>query len=373
MARESKPIEGRIAPAEPVAAGKVGGMDPTPEDTASDQGVDRFAWLSRIDRFWIVGVLLILIIYFSVTTSAGSFLGTDNLRNIALDTATVLLLALGETFVIITAGIDLSVGAVLTFSGVLAGVVMLHFSGTQAQVDAQTYPHQGMAIPLGVAAGLVGGLAWGLFNGILITRFKLPSFIVTLGSYGMATGGADLLAGGTNITSVPDNFHNYVDGRGYFTIPIPVVVAIIAIVLSYVALSRTRFGQYTAAIGANAQGTRLAGVNVDRQLLKIYALAGLLSGVAGVLDLGRFGTENLSAHTTDNLNAIAAVVIGGTSLFGGIGTIVGTVVGAFIPTVLANGFTIQNVSSFWQLVAVGAIIIIAVQIDQWRRSRAAGQ
>jgi ribose transport system permease protein len=347
------------------------GNAPEPEDQPDLRGSQLPAWLSYLDRFWILGVLLILVLYFTLTTPAGSFLSGDNLRNIALDTATVLLLAIGETFVIITAGIDLSVGAVLLFSGVLAGVVMLHLSGTQAQVDALEYPHQNTAIPVGVVVGLLAGFAWGLFNGALITRFKLPPFIVTLGTYGMATGGADLLAGGTNITSVPDNFHNYVDGPGYFTLPIPVCVAIIVIIISWFVLRFTRFGQYTCAIGANPQGTRLAGVNTDFHLLKVYALAGLLAGLAGVLDLGRFGTENLQAHATDNLNAIAAVVIGGTSLFGGVGTIMGTVVGAFIPTVLANGFTIQNVSSFWQLVAVGAIIIIAVQIDQWRRSRAA--
>lgn len=353
---------------------QAGGPPPTTPEP-DDLPPNGHGWLrlglSYLDRFWILGVLVLLVVYFALATPAGSFLSGDNLRNVAFDTATVLLLAIGETFVIITAGIDLSVGAVLLFSGVLAGVVMLHLSGTQAQTDALEYPHQNSAIPVGVAVGLLAGLGWGLFNGVLVTKFRLPPFIVTLGSYGMATGGADLLAGGTNITSVPDNFHNYVDGPGYLTLPIPVCVAIVVIIISWLVLRFTRFGQYTAAIGANPQGTRLAGVNTDLHLLKVYALAGLLSGLAGILDLGRFGTENLQAHATDNLNAIAAVVIGGTSLFGGIGTIAGTVVGAFIPTVLANGFTIQNVSSFWQLVAVGAIIIIAVQIDQWRRSRAA--
>jgi ribose transport system permease protein len=134
-------------------------------------------------------------------------------------------------------------------------------------------------------------------------------------------------------------------------------------------LNVTRFGRYTFAIGSNEEAARRSGINVDVHLIKVYTLTGFLCGLAGLIDVARFGTENLSAHNTDNLNAISAVVIGGTSLFGGVGTILGTVVGAFIPTVLNNGFVINGIDPFWQEVLVGATIVFAVYLDQWRRRR----
>ena len=149
----------------------------------------------------------------------------------------------------------------------------------------------------------------------------------------------------------------------------PVLIAAVVALLAWISMRFTRFGRYTAAVGSNEEAARRAGINTDRHLIKVYALSGLLCGLASVIDLARFGTMTLSAHNTDNLNAIAAVVIGGTSLFGGVGTIVGTVVGAFIPTVLQNGFIINEIDPFWQEVLVGATIIVAVYIDQLRRRR----
>jgi ribose transport system permease protein len=216
---------------------------------------------------------------------------------------------------------------------------------------------------------LAAGTGWGLLNGILVTRLRLPPFIVTLGTLGMATGAADLLTGGTNLASVPTSFQDKFGNGSVAGIYAPVVVAAVAVVIAYVMLRLTRFGRYTAAIGSNAEAARRSGINVDLHLVKVYGLTGLLCGVAGVIDLARFGTENLQAHTTDNLNAIAAVVIGGTSLFGGVGTILGTVVGAFIPTTLTNGFVINGIDPFWQEVLVGATIIVAVFLDQVRRRR----
>lgn len=320
-------------------------------------------------NFWILFFLLALIIYFSITTPNHAFLSTANFKNIALDTSEVILLGIGETFVIITAGIDLSVGGILVFSGVAAGLVMLHFSGTPAQVDSLQYPHASTAIPIGVVVGLVAGTGWGLLNGLLVTFLKLPPFIVTLGTLGMAFGGADLLTGGTNLSSVPTDFQNSLGNGSIFGIYVPVIIALLAIVIAHILLKQTRFGRYTAAIGSNEEGSRRSGVPVDLHLIKVYGLTGFLCGLAGLIDLARFGTENISSHSTDNLNGIAAVVIGGTSLFGGVGTIFGTLIGAFIPTVLQNGFVINGIDPFWQEVLVGATIIIAVYIDQWRRRR----
>jgi len=322
-----------------------------------------------LTRFWIFLFLLGLILYFWITTPGHVFLNTSNLKNIALDTSEVILLAIGETFVIITAGIDLSVGGILVFAGVAGGTLMVKLSGTHAQTSNLIFPHDVRGMLVGGLAMLAAGAAWGFANGLLITRLKMPPFIVTLGTFGMTFGAADLLTGGTNLSSVPTRFQDKFGNGTIAGIYIPVLLAGAIVIVAYVVLRMTRFGAYTKAIGSNEEGARRAGVNVDWHLIKVYTLTGFLCGGAALIDVARFGTENLSAHNTDNLNAIAAVVIGGTSLFGGIGTILGTVVGAFIPTVLQNGLVINGTDPFWQEVLVGATIIVAVYIDQVRRRR----
>jgi len=331
-------------------------------------GWARFAWVT-LTRFWILFFLLGLILYFSITTPNHAFFQVDNFKNIALDTSEVLLLAIGETFVIVTAGIDLSVGGILVFSGVAGGLVMLKLSGSKAQTDALVYPHAGYAVPIGVLVALLAGTAWGLLNGLLVTRLRLPPFIATLGTLGMAFGAADLMTGGTNLSSVPTGFQNSIGNGTILGLYVPVVIAFGIAIIAAIVLNLTRYGRYTAAIGSNEDGARRSGIAVDRHLVKVYTVTGFLCGLAGVIDLARFGTENLAAHNIDNLTAIAAVVIGGTSLFGGVGTILGTVVGAFIPTTLLNGLVIKQVDPFWQEVVVGATIIVAVYIDQLRRRR----
>ncbi len=338
------------------------------EELEPERGFVRLA-LASLGRSWIFLFLLALVVYFSLTTPNHAFFSGDNFKTIGLDTSEVVLLAIGETFVIATAGIDLSVGGILLFSGVAGGMLMLELSGTEAQTNSLQYPNADVAVPVGVAVGLACGTGWGLLNGLLVTRLRLPPFIVTLGTLGMSFGAADLLSGGTNLVSVPTSFQNSVGNGKVFGIFVPVLIALGFVVVAHVLLRHTRFGRHTEAVGSNAEASRRSGVNVDRHLLKVYTLAGFLAGVAAMIDLARFGTMNLAAHNTDNLNAIAAVVIGGTSLFGGIATIFGTVVGAFIPTVLQNGFIISAVDPFWQEVLVGATIIVAVYIDQVRRRR----
>jgi ribose transport system permease protein len=305
-----------------------------------------------------IGLILVgLIVIFSLLEFE-SFFAVNNARNIATDAAVLLVLAVGATYVIITAGIDLSVGAVLVFSGVVAAKLMNELGGESLGV-----------ILLGLVASLLSGLAWGLFNGILIAKAKIPAFIVTLGSLGMALGFAYLITGGVDEREVPFPLvANFGIGR-VAGIPYLVLVALAVAVILGILLAQTRFGRYTYAIGSNEEAVRRSGVNVDRHLVKVYALAGFLSGLAGFMNLARFGTTTIGGHATDNLNAIAAVVIGGTSLFGGIGTILGTVFGVFIPAVLQNGFVIVGVQAFWQQVAVGAVLIIAVYLDQLRRAR----
>lgn len=324
-----------------------------------------FAVLSSV---LIVGILTFLIVVFTILNGT-AFLNFGNFVNIAVDASVLLLLAVGMTFVIITAGIDLSVGSVLVLSSVVGGQVMVALSGTSEQVQAYQFPNQAVGIPAGIAAALLTGLACGLVNGLLITKLKMQPFIVTLGTLGIALGLAQILTGGINVRFVPTAIQTEIGTKELFGfLPVPVLISLVVAVIAGVVLAKCGFGRYTYAIGSNAEAARRVGIDVDRHLLKVYALSGLLAGLAGILDLARFNTTSIGAHTADNLASISAVVIGGTSLFGGIGTMIGSVVGTFIPAVLRNGFIIQGVQAFWQEVAVGIVLILAVFVDQKRRS-----
>jgi ribose transport system permease protein len=305
---------------------------------------------------WVGLILVGLIVVFSLLEPS-SFLDTDNFRNIATDAAVLLVLATGMTYVIITAGIDLSVGAVLVFSGVVSAKAMNATGGNNWGV-----------IFLGLVVALAAGFAWGLVNGFLVAKGKIPPLIVTLGTLGMSLGAALVITGGVDEREVPFKLITTIGiGRAFGQIPWLVIIAFAVALVFGVILAGTRFGRYTYAVGSNQEAARRAGIPVDFHLIKVYALTGTLSGLAGFLSLARFSTTTIGAHDTDNLQAIAAVVIGGTSLFGGIGTMLGTVFGVFIPAVLNNGFIIVGVQVFWQQIAVGAVLIGAVYLDQLRR------
>jgi ribose transport system permease protein len=268
-----------------------------------------------------------------------------------------MVIAVGMTFVIITAGIDLSVGSVLVFSGVVSAKAMNGMDSDGWDV-----------IIVGVLVAVGCGLGWGILNGLLITKARVPPLIVTLGTLGMALGLAQIITDGVDIREVPAKLVTSIGvGRAFDQVPWLVVIAAVVAVVFGLVLALTRFGRHTYAIGSNDEAARRAGINVDRHLIAVYGLSGALAGLAGFMSLARFATTTLGGHATDNLQAIAAVVLGGTSLFGGIGTMLGTVVGVFIPAVLQNGFVIVGVEPFWRDVAVGAVLILAVYLDQLRR------
>jgi ribose transport system permease protein len=330
--------------------------------------IERAAYV--LSRSWLFVFLLGLIAFFWLTTPSGTFLSRPNLTQIGLSTSEVVLLAIGETFVIITAGIDLSIGGILFFSAVCGGEVMLKLSGTSTQTLNGEYPHSAIAIPIGVAVCVLAGTTWGIINGTIITKLRLPPFIVTLGTFGMTFGFGDLIDGGSYLPApVPPDLSNHFGSGKIFGLYAPIYVAVFFLIVAHIVFHHTRFGRYTAAIGSNDEAARRTGIAVDRHIIKVYALAGFLAGVAAVLDLAIFTNTTSVSHQTDNLGAIGAVVIGGTSLFGGVGTILGSAVGAFIPTVLQNGLVIEAVQPFWQEVVVGAAIILAVYLDQVRRRR----
>jgi ribose transport system permease protein len=320
-------------------------------------------------------ILLVIIAVFALFEGT-RFFNIRNFNDIVIDSSQLVVLTVGMTFVIITAGIDLSVGSILILSSVVAAQVTIALSGTPEEIAAFQFPNQHIGIPVGLAAGVLTGLVCGIVNGLLITKLQMPAFIVTLGMLGIALGLGQLLSGGTSVPNVPPDIQTQIGLRELIGVDIagqrirltaPIAIAYGIAGIAAIALNRTRFGRYTFAIGSNAAAARRAGINVSRHLVKIYALSGLLAGVAGSMDLMRFGTASVGSHQADNLAAISAAVIGGTSLFGGIGAIGGSVVGAFIPTVLRNGLVIARVPPFWQNVAIGVVLILAVYLDQRRR------
>jgi ribose transport system permease protein len=326
----------------------------------------------RYESLTIAAILLAIVAIFALLTPAGSFLSFDNLRNVALDASAMLVLAAGMTLLLIAAGLDLSIGAMVVFTAVVSAKVMLALAGSVAPDVAQMdHPHLAMALLLGIGAALVVGLLWGLVNGLLAVRAKIPAFIATLATSGVILGLAQVWTGGLNVQGVPIQLQEFFGlGSLFGVIPWPVVVAIVVTGVLWVVLACTRFGLRTYAIGANPDSARRAGINVDRHLLILYVLMGVLAGIVGVIDLARFNTASVSGHTEDALAAISAVVIGGTSLFGGRGRMSGTVIGALIPAVLLNGFVIMEVDPFWQNVAVGLVLLAAVYVDQLRRRKA---
>jgi len=308
---------------------------------------------------WMGGILVALIVGFGVYSPA--FLSKASWVNTSETGLEVLLLAVGETFVICTAGIDLSVGANLGFSGMVGAWVMTHWFTVGPGGDA------GIVVA-GVVATLVAAGFIGALNGVLVAWGRVPPFVVTLGTLGIATGLALLLNNGLEISNIPSSIATL----GTKTvlggwIPVPVAIGAVITIGAALVLAKARFGAYTLSIGDSNEAVVRAGINDKKHLFKVYLLAGILAGVGGLVVMGRLGVASPTSGSTDNLSAIAAAVIGGTSLFGGRGTILGTVFGTGIVAVLVTGLIVINVPTYWQEVAVGVVLIAAVYIDSMRQ------
>jgi len=334
--------------------------DATGSAAIVDEHTDVPVWkrLTSLQSVWILGVLVVIVVFFSIA-AGDKFLSTSNFSLISQNIAVWAVLGVGMTFVIITSGIDLSVGSVLVFSSVVAAKVMERIGGDSWGVAG-----------VGILAALVAGIAWGSLNGFLVAKAKIPPLIVTLGSLSVALGLAQVITGGIDIRAVPEaltDFNTYIKILGIPALPF---VALVVLVIGGVVLHKTKFGRYTYAIGSNEIGARRVGINVDRHLIMIYALSGAMAGLGAILALAQFGTTTIAGQSLTNLNVIAAVVIGGTSIFGGEGSIFGTLDGLFIPAVLQAGFVIIGVEPFWQGVAVGTVLVAAVYVDQSRRAAA---
>jgi ribose transport system permease protein len=303
--------------------------------------------------------LLGLLIFFSMASP--SFMQTDNMVGILQATAVNGVLAIACTFVIITSGIDLSVGTLMTFCAVMAGVVLTYW---------------GLPFYLGVLAAVFFGAFSGFISGVLIAKLKIPPFIATLGMMLMLKGLSLVITHSKPIyfNDTPEFSLISQDSLiGYFLpdLPIPnaVLILFVVAVLSSLVLNKTVLGTYTFALGSNEEAVRLSGVNVDRWKIVVYTLSGAICGIAGLLIASRLNSAQPSLGQGYELDAIAAVVIGGTSLSGGVGTILGTIIGAFIMSVLTNGLRIMSVAQEWQTVVTGLIIIAAVYADILRKRR----
>jgi ribose transport system permease protein len=280
------------------------------------------------------------------------FLTISNLLNVAEQATIIAIIAVGMTFVIITGGIDLSVGSVLAFAGVVMASAL----------------HQGVPLPVALLVGLGIGMLCGLVNGLLITIGRLPPFIATLGMMSVARGTALMFTEGRPVSGFSEGFRSLATGE-VLRVPTPVIIMIVVYAVAYFVLARTKLGRYTYAIGGNEEATLLSGINVKLYKTLVYGLAGMLSGLAAILLTARLNSAQPIAGMNYELDAIAATVIGGTSLLGGEGTVLGTLIGALIMAVLRNGLNLLGVSSFIQQIVIGSVIIVAVLIDMALKRR----
>lgn len=313
--------------------------------------------LRQLARWWdkvgIIAVLLVLIVVMAIF--ADNFLSIDNGLNVARAVSINAILAAGMTMIIITAGIDLSVGSILAVSGV-TGVLLFT---------------AGIPTPLALLGGVAAGALSGFINGALVAWLALPAFIVTLGSMTYLRGTAYSLLDGQPL--IANQLGYRAIGNGAIAgIPIPVVVMIAVYAVFWFLLERTKFGRHVYAVGGNAEAARLAGINVKRVLLAVYTIAGAAAGLAGIIFSARVLSAQPTAGTGYELDAIAAVVLGGTSLAGGRGRVIGTLIGALIIGVLTNGLVLMNVPFFYQLIIKGIVIVLAVTLDSLRRMGRSG-
>jgi ribose transport system permease protein len=303
--------------------------------------------LSLWNRLGMVMILLLLSIVLSFT--APNFLDTANLLNVLKQVSIIAILAAGMSIVILTGGIDLSVGSTVALSGVIS--VMVSSAGVNPF--------------LAMGSGIAVGYAVGLINGFLTAKAKLPAFIVTLGSFTYVRGLAYVISGGYPIVLQNETF-KFIGGGSFIGIPMPIYLMILVYAVMIAILKYTMFGRHIYAIGGNEEAARLTGIKVDRALINVYSISGLLAGLGGVVLAGRLYSGQPTAGQMYELDAIAAVILGGTSLTGGKGKIQGTIIGVLIMGVISNGLTLMDVNYYWQLVVKGGVIVAAVLIDRLR-------
>lgn len=309
-----------------------------------------------IRKYLIIGILFAFIGALAVMTD-GNSIQPINLINVVRQVSAIGIIAVGMTFVIITLGIDLSVGAILALAAVTAS------SLAQNTSETMKYPDLHLPIVLAVLGGLAVGTTAGFVNGVLISKFRIAPFIATLGMMSIARGLAYIYSGGRPISNLQDGY-NFIGQGSIFGLPVPVFLFLAVAAVAHFVLNYTRFGRYVYATGGNEVAARVSGIRIPRLTIIIYSVSGFLAGLAGVLLSARIGSGNPELGLGIELDSITATIIGGTSFKGGIGTIWGTIIGALLIGIINNGLDLLNVSPFMQMVVKGAIIVIAIIIDE---------
>jgi ribose transport system permease protein len=303
---------------------------------------------------WYGALVAVLVLGILLSIASPYFLNGRNLSNILVQASVIALLAGGQTFVILTGGVDLAVGSLTALAGAVAGYMMIKL---------------GIDPYLAIAAAFAIGAAVGLFNGYLVSFIGIPSFIVTLGGLTLWRGLAFDATGGFDMSGLPDPFPFIGYGDLFNFIPMPIVVMVLFYVTMSFVLSSTKLGRYVYAIGSNEMGARQVGINVRWYKLSVYVVSGLCCALAAIVLIGRMDSSSGKIAQMFELDAIAAVILGGTSLFGGRGSIIGSLLGAVLITMIRNGMNLLEISQFKQMMAIGAVVIIAVWIDVIRRQR----
>jgi ribose transport system permease protein len=312
---------------------------------------------SRRDRIVLqrlLPFLSLIVLFVALTIASPNFFTSTNLSSVVRQTAVINIMALGMTMIIITGGIDLSVGAILAMGGVV---------GTMAM-------EKGFAIPTGVLVGILTGFGCGLANGLMITQLRIQPFIVTLGTLGIFRGTTLIITNGLPVHQIPQQF-SYMGEGNLLGVPFVLWILVACAIVTHILLEHTRLGRYTFAIGSNREAAVYAGIPVNFHTTAVYAIGGMLTGLAGMIEASRLMTGQPTAGQGYELQAIAAVVIGGGSLQGGEGSVMGTLVGAFIMGLLSNGSDLLGVSPYLQQAIIGAVIILAVTLDEVRKRRTA--
>jgi ribose/xylose/arabinose/galactoside ABC-type transport system permease subunit len=305
-----------------------------------------------VSQYFVI-IVILLVMGITISFLSPVFLTSRNLLNVLLQTSINIIVAVGVTMVILTGGIDLGVGSVVALTGVTLGTML-----------KANFP-----IPIAFLLAVLVGAFTGIINGLLVSKGKVPAFVATLGMMSVARGLSLIITGGRSIYVFPKSFLNFF-GIGYlWFIPMPVVIAIVVVIVAHYILNQTRFGRYVYSIGGNAEAARLAGVKVSSMLIMTYMFAGVTYAIGGTILTARLNSAQPIAGNGYELGAIAAAVIGGTSLSGGVGTVWGTVLGALIMGVLRNGLNLLNISSYIQQVLIGTVIVGAVLIDRLRNNK----
>ena len=316
---------------------------------------------------FVIALEVLLILIFGLTAQPGTFLTVSNMMNILMNSAQMIILAVGLTYVISSGYFDLSVGMNLILCSVVAAKVFKLVAGTPAEISQGLYPHMALGVIATIITAIVIGMAGGALNAFATSKLKLIPFIATLSTMYILQGIAMVICNGAQEKLLPRAFQTYFGHAKLFgVVPYQVIVAIVIGICLHLIMKYTRFGLHVRAMGSNCESARRAGIKIVSNSFRIYLMMGALAGVAGIFDITRFATTNPSGHTTDGMMAIMAVVMGGTSMKGGIASVCGSMLAVLIPVTLQIGMIVLGINSFYQLIAIGIFLVIAVYVDYVR-------